>query len=47
MKAENRVKLMCSKHIKDGIYDRFTVTVSASKADEAKKEFERQGYKVI
>lgn len=46
MKAENRKTLRCSKHIVGGIYDAFTVTVREADADNAKREFERQGYTV-
>ena len=47
MKAENRAKLRCSKHIKGSIYDSFTVVVSADNVDNAKNEYERQGYTVF
>ena len=47
MKAENRAKLRCYKHIKGSIYDSFTVTVSAGNVDAAKSEYERQGYTVF
>ena len=47
MKAENRVKLHCRKHIKGSIYDSFTVVVSAGSVDSAKNEYERQGYTVF
>lgn len=47
MKAENRAKLRCSKHIKGSIYDSFTVVVSSGNVDAAKSEYERQGYTVF
>lgn len=47
MKAENRVKLLCRKHIKGNIYDSFEVVVSAGSVDSAKSEYERQGYTVF
>lgn len=46
MRAENRKRLMCRKHIIGGIWDAFTVTVREADADNAKREFERQGYTV-
>jgi len=46
MRAENRKTLHCRKHIVGKIYDAFTVVVSEANADNAKREFERQGYTV-
>ena len=46
MKAENRKTLHCRKHIIGMIYDDFRVVVSKDDADNAKREFERQGYTV-
>lgn len=47
MKSKNRKRLLCTKHIRDNIHDRFSVVVSEQSASDAKKEFERQGYTVI
>ena len=46
MKAENRKRLFCRKHIKGNVYDSFTAVVMAINVDSAVKEFERQGYTV-
>ena len=46
MRAEGRKTLMCRKHIVGGIYDAFTVSVREADTDNAKREFERQGYTV-
>lgn len=46
MKIKNRKRLLCTKHIRDNIHDRFSVVVSEHSVSDAKKEFERQGYKV-
>lgn len=46
MKAEGRKRLMCRKHITGRIWDAFTVTVKEADTDNAKREFERQGYMV-
>ena len=44
MKAENRKKLVCSKLIRGKIIDAFTVIVLSDIADDAKKNYESQGY---
>ena len=46
MKKENRSKLLCRKHIVGRIYDAFKVNVHTSIVEDAKKEYERQGYTV-
>lgn len=46
MKAENRVTLHCRKHIVGKVYDDFRVVVSKADEENAKREFERQGYTV-
>lgn len=46
MKAENRTKLLCSKRIKGKVIDAFTVVVVSNMADDAKKNYESQGYVV-
>lgn len=46
MKAVNRKRLRCSKHIKGNVFDTFTVVVSVDNVDSAVNEYERQGYTV-
>lgn len=46
MKAQNRKQLLCRKHLVGNIYDMFTVNVHSSIVEDAKKEYERQGYTV-
>lgn len=47
MKAAGRTTLICRKEIAKGIYDKFSVVVKTANVDSAKKEYERQGYKVF
>lgn len=47
MKASGRVTLYCSKEIRKGIIDSFTVVVMEDKKTEAKAFYERQGYEVV
>ena len=47
MKAEGRVKLHCHKVMDNGIMDQFTVIVMEKNKSDAKREYERQGYKVV
>ena len=46
MKMANRERLLCVKYLRRGVKDRFTVIVPIEKKDAARKEYERQGYKV-
>lgn len=46
MKIRNRVKLYCYKVLPNTIVDRFSVVVTEDKKNDAKREYERQGYKV-
>ncbi len=46
MKTANRTKLLCRKHLVGRIYDTFTVNVPSGIEEDAKKEYERQGYTV-
>lgn len=46
MKREGRIKLYCTKQIREGITDSFTVVVSKDMADTSKKVYEANGYKV-
>lgn len=47
MKPQGRVTIYCSKEIRKGIIDSFSVVVAENKKAEIKKEYERQGYKVV
>ena len=44
MKRANRKKLVCSKLIRGKVIDAFTVIVLSEIADDAKKNYESQGY---
>lgn len=46
MYMTNRSSLLCVKFLRKGVVDRFTVIVPIEKKDAARKEYERQGYKV-
>lgn len=46
MKKEGRVKLYCTKQIREGVTDSFTVVVSKGMADTTKRIYEANGYKV-
>lgn len=46
MKMASRTRLICRKSLRSGVEDRFTVIVPIEKKDAARKEYERQGYKV-
>lgn len=46
MKKANRIQLFCMKFLRIGVIDMFTVVVPIEKKDAARKEYERQGYKV-
>ncbi len=47
MKPTGRTKLYCYKRLSWGIIDGFHVIVPSGKAADTKKEYERQGYKVV
>lgn len=46
MKKANRVRIFCTKKLRNGITDSFTGVVSYDEKDAAKKAYERRGYKV-
>jgi hypothetical protein len=47
LKAKGRVELYCYKKMDNGIMDQFTVIVMEKNKSDAKREYERQGYKVV
>lgn len=46
MKREGRIKLHCTKQIREDVTDSFTVIVSKGMADTSKRVYEANGYKV-
>ena len=46
MKREGRTVMYCHKVLPNGITERFRVVVASNAANEAKRNYELQGYKV-
>jgi hypothetical protein len=46
MKKERRTTLICRKKLGNGIMDMFEVVVATSERENAKKNYESQGYTV-
>ena len=46
MKKQGRTTLVCRKDIGNGVVDFFEVVVKTSERDNAKKNYENQGYTV-